>query len=484
MIDNRLVGKKISALRQGNALTQQQLAAMMNVSHQAVSKWESGQALPDIQTMLELTRFFGITVEQLISENEMIEEKKKENAYETDASGEAMNASDEQTHAKKEAKHMSIQQLLQMAPFMSKETVEEIVMEIEEGITAGQIARIAPYVRPECVEKLIDKHKPELTWETLRRIAPFMSREYVDNLARSIASGRETVKQSGDSINKTINDIGKAFDDIGKGVEKAVKKAWRFGETVINEVSSAINDLSSEAEVATAPHVRSDRAIALRKRAFERALADGKWEWIGAHIAELDGDVELRARIAVRAREAGMDDWICKYLGGYADEITIEAAIQNGSWNWLGDHAWQMDAVMQEKVALAAAEAGKWEWLMNYADQLAIKDCALQIASHALQKGGGNLALQLAENCLLPAECAELARLAIEGEQWEDLARLAALMDEEEAAVLAVNLAEEKKWTQVRLLVEHIGTETVEKLMETAVEQGDFDAVDMLDAYL
>lgn len=379
---------------------------------------------------------------------------------------------------------MSIQQLLQMAPFMSKETVEEIAMEIEGEITAGQIARLAPYVRPECVEQLIEKHKPELSWESLRRIAPFMSREYVDNLARSIASGKETVKQSADSINKTINDIGKAFDDIGKGVEKAVKKAWRFGESVINEVSSAINDLSSEAEVATAPHVRSDRAIALRKRAFERALADGKWEWIGSHIAELDGDPELRTKVAGGAREAGMNDWICKYMGGYADEITIEAAIQNGSWSWLGDNAWQMEASVQEKVALAAAHTENWEWLANYADQLSIMGCALEIATAALQKGEDNLAVHLAENKLLPADCAELARIAVEGEKWESLARLAALMDAEDVEALAVQLAEDKKWAQVRLLMEHVGADVVEKLMEIAVDQGDFDAVDMLDAHL
>ena len=484
MIDNRLVGKKISSLRQANGLTQQQLAVMMNVSHQAVSKWESGQALPDIQTMLELTRFFGITVEQLISENEMIEEKQEENAYKEQASAEPMNENNNQPNTEKEVKHMSIQQLLQMAPFMSKETVEEIAMEIEGEITAGQIARLAPYVRPECVEQLIEKHKPELSWESLRRIAPFMSREYVDNLARSIASGKETVKQSADSINKTINDIGKAFDDIGKGVEKAVKKAWRFGESVINEVSSAINDLSSEAEVATAPHVRSDRAIALRKRAFERALADEKWEWIGSHIAELDGDPELRTKIAGGAREAGMNDWICKYMGGYADEITIEAAIQNGSWSWLGDNAWQMEASVQEKVALAAAHTENWEWLANYADQLSIMGCALEIATAALQNGEDNLAVHLAENKLLPADCAELARIAVEGEKWECLARLAALMDAEAVEALAVQLAEDKKWAQVRLLMEHVGADAVEKLMEIAVDQGDFDAVDMLDAHL
>lgn len=46
MIDNRVVGRRIAMLRQKSALTQQQLAALMSVSHQAVSKWESGQALP------------------------------------------------------------------------------------------------------------------------------------------------------------------------------------------------------------------------------------------------------------------------------------------------------------------------------------------------------------------------------------------------------------------------------------------------------
>ena len=63
MIDNRTVGKTIAALRQAKGMTQQQLAAAMNVSHQAVSKWENGAALPDIQTLVELTRLFGITLE-------------------------------------------------------------------------------------------------------------------------------------------------------------------------------------------------------------------------------------------------------------------------------------------------------------------------------------------------------------------------------------------------------------------------------------
>ena len=66
MVDTRAVGRLIATLRQTKGLTQQQLAAALNVSHQAVSKWENGAALPDIQTLLDLTKLFGITVEQLL----------------------------------------------------------------------------------------------------------------------------------------------------------------------------------------------------------------------------------------------------------------------------------------------------------------------------------------------------------------------------------------------------------------------------------
>ena len=169
MIENRAVGRRIASLRQEHSLTQQQLAAMLRVSHQAVSKWESGQALPDIQTMLELTQFFGVTVEQLLNGVVQAECAAEEKAAEVQQSVDAGEAPGEE-------KHMNIQQLLQMAPFMSKEGVEEIAMKLEGGVTAMQLARLAPFVRPECVEALLAKYQPQMNWDALRRLAPFMSR--------------------------------------------------------------------------------------------------------------------------------------------------------------------------------------------------------------------------------------------------------------------------------------------------------------------
>lgn len=65
-------GKKIRELRLQKTVTQEQLAAHLNLSPQAVSKWENGLTLPDIQLLPELSVYFGVTIDELF---EMTDEK-------------------------------------------------------------------------------------------------------------------------------------------------------------------------------------------------------------------------------------------------------------------------------------------------------------------------------------------------------------------------------------------------------------------------
>lgn len=67
MADNMIIGSAIAQLRRAMHMTQQALAAHLYVSHQAVSKWENGVALPDIMTLYSMCRIFGVTMEQLIT---------------------------------------------------------------------------------------------------------------------------------------------------------------------------------------------------------------------------------------------------------------------------------------------------------------------------------------------------------------------------------------------------------------------------------
>lgn len=56
---NETVGKQIRDCRRQRHMTQEELADHLHISHQMVSRWENGLALPDIETLLALSRIFG-----------------------------------------------------------------------------------------------------------------------------------------------------------------------------------------------------------------------------------------------------------------------------------------------------------------------------------------------------------------------------------------------------------------------------------------
>lgn len=61
------LGKRIAALRKEKELKQDDLAGMLDVSPQAVSKWENDQTCPDISLLPKLAQILGVTVDELLS---------------------------------------------------------------------------------------------------------------------------------------------------------------------------------------------------------------------------------------------------------------------------------------------------------------------------------------------------------------------------------------------------------------------------------
>ena len=61
------IGKRISALRREKNLKQDDLAQMLEVSPQAVSKWENDQTCPDISLLPKLAKILGVSVDELLS---------------------------------------------------------------------------------------------------------------------------------------------------------------------------------------------------------------------------------------------------------------------------------------------------------------------------------------------------------------------------------------------------------------------------------
>ena len=59
--------EKLQDLRKQKGLTQEELAAALFVSRTAVSKWESGRGYPNIDSLKAIAKFFGVSVDQLLS---------------------------------------------------------------------------------------------------------------------------------------------------------------------------------------------------------------------------------------------------------------------------------------------------------------------------------------------------------------------------------------------------------------------------------
>ena len=73
--------EKLQELRKSRSMTQEELAEALFVSRTAISKWESGRGYPSIDSLKEISRFFSVTIDELICSDEMItvaENDKKE----------------------------------------------------------------------------------------------------------------------------------------------------------------------------------------------------------------------------------------------------------------------------------------------------------------------------------------------------------------------------------------------------------------------
>ena len=64
--------EKLQELRKNRGLTQEELAEALFVSRTAISKWESGRGYPSIDSLKEISRYFSVTIDELICPEEIL----------------------------------------------------------------------------------------------------------------------------------------------------------------------------------------------------------------------------------------------------------------------------------------------------------------------------------------------------------------------------------------------------------------------------
>ena len=71
--------EKLQELRKSRGLTQEELAKELFVSRTAISKWESGRGYPSIESLKEISRYFSLSIDELICPDEIILAAENEN---------------------------------------------------------------------------------------------------------------------------------------------------------------------------------------------------------------------------------------------------------------------------------------------------------------------------------------------------------------------------------------------------------------------
>jgi transcriptional regulator with XRE-family HTH domain len=66
------LSEKLYELRKKGGLSQEQLAEQLGVSRQAISKWESGKAVPESDTLISISKYFNVTLDYLMKEEKSV----------------------------------------------------------------------------------------------------------------------------------------------------------------------------------------------------------------------------------------------------------------------------------------------------------------------------------------------------------------------------------------------------------------------------
>lgn len=65
-MNTNIISKYLQFLRKNRNYTQDELAKRLNISRQAISKWETGTTIPDLEVLLKISKLYGITINEIL----------------------------------------------------------------------------------------------------------------------------------------------------------------------------------------------------------------------------------------------------------------------------------------------------------------------------------------------------------------------------------------------------------------------------------
>ena len=177
MFDTMKFGKALSTLRKEADMTQNEVADRLNLSRQAISKYERGESFPDISILVMIAELFNVTLDELINYGEPT--KGESTILKNVAKGNADIIAE------------NIADVVNLAPLLKPSILTKLSHQFEkQGIDISDIITLAEYLNDESVVTLIEKATfDDINDELLEKFIPMLNHNSKEAIFQKILDG-------------------------------------------------------------------------------------------------------------------------------------------------------------------------------------------------------------------------------------------------------------------------------------------------------
>ena len=177
MFDTKKFGGYLSRLRQNADMTQIELADRLNLTRQAISRYEHGDSFPDVSILVLIADIFNITLDELIGSGEPTRGESR--ILEGIASG------DESVTAE------NIEDIVSLAPYLKPSVLTKLSAGLSaQGIDISNIISLAEYLNDDSVISMMENAKLEtISIDLLEKLMPFLEAKSKYTIFQKILDG-------------------------------------------------------------------------------------------------------------------------------------------------------------------------------------------------------------------------------------------------------------------------------------------------------
>ncbi len=177
MFHTQYFGRKLARLRKNADMTQSDLAERLNVTRQAISKYEMGDSFPDVSILIRIAEVFNVSTDELILSGAPTDGEAKLLSQLTSG------------HALEERPHM--EDIMGLAPLLRPSQIACLAERLaEDGINISRLVALSEFLSDDGIEQLLGLSDcSDLTPELLRHLLPFLDYDSRNRILEKILDG-------------------------------------------------------------------------------------------------------------------------------------------------------------------------------------------------------------------------------------------------------------------------------------------------------